>query len=421
MFSFWSGAKTEPPGPAAIEDVVEVAAADTSNGAGTDGGNEARGGEDVIVVEGANNSSKQQIQVGTRLAVYWPLDKEYYKATVLELAPPTKVHLVYDDDGVTEWISLAQEKYQILSSERNEKSSDAVDRKTDPSMNGASTKEGISIITPEDKGSPVQKDTTPEQELPSKRRRKKIDKEFFTSDHAEACPPRPKRKKKEKRAVEDEFDQVWICVECKEAECMMKPEAQELLICEGPCLRAFHYPCAGLSQLPAEDEQFVCTDCTNRKHICAICQNYGLDDEDVFKCNKKECGLFFHESCLSMRNVEVEMVPVDDTKKSPDKSDEGSGSSMNQRPRFLCPAHNCWTCEQNDMKEQERQAAENETKQLTKKDSKAKKKKVQSVLQSKKGTLYVSNRFHGTSVLRGKSGCVFILKLHLSSSAFSVV
>jgi hypothetical protein len=140
-------------------------------------------------------------------------------------------------------------------------------------------------------------------ELPLKRKRKARSDNFFVHDE----PKRKKSPQKKKKVIdpEEEFASFWICSECKEAECMMKPEADTLLICEGACRRLFHYPCAGLAELPAEEEKYVCADCTGNKHACSICHHYGIDNEDVFCCSKDGCGLFFHESCLSMQNVEV--------------------------------------------------------------------------------------------------------------------
>ena len=175
-----------------------------------------------------------------------------------------------------------------------------------------------------------------------KRKRKPVDRGLYveTSQCKKTVPRKPKKKQAD---AETEFETVWICVECKEAECMMKPEATELLICDGLCRRLFHYPCAGLERLPTEEEEFICEDCRNRKHTCAICSNYGTDNEDVFKCMKNNCGLFFHESCLSMQNVDVE--------RSTEDGNEESG-----RPRFICPAHSCWTCTQIDLKEREKES-----------------------------------------------------------------
>lgn len=194
--------------------------------------------------------------------------------------------------------------------------------------------------------------TTSETALPSKRKRKtrQADPYFIH----EPVKRKTVAKKKKKLNAEEEFASFWICSECKEAECMMKPEADKLLICEGACRRLFHYPCAGLSELPAEDESYVCGDCQSDKHPCSFCHCYGVDNEDVFLCSKDGCGLFFHESCLSMQNVEVERSRVEETE-SPSE-DVGVGESDDapaETCRFVCPAHSCWTCTQKDAKEQE--------------------------------------------------------------------
>lgn len=147
---------------------------------------------------------------------------------------------------------------------------------------------------------------------------------------------------------------------------MMHPEADQLMICEGPCRRLFHYPCAGLAQLPGPDEAYVCSDCQNNRHCCSICQQYGVDDEDVFLCSREGCGLFFHESCLAMQNVEVRIIPneshttthstsgVDNTSfNSPEKS--STYYATTGKRQFVCPAHACWTCFQTDPKAKEKQ------------------------------------------------------------------
>lgn len=185
----------------------------------------------------------------------------------------------------------------------------------------------------------------------SKRTRRPVDR---TGIYVQSKPKKQRTANKTKE-VEAEFETVWICVECKEAECIMEPAATELLICDSSCRRLFHYPCAGLEKLPAEDEEFICADCKNQQHTCSICSNYGKDDEDVFKCGKNNCGLFFHESCLAMQNIEVEVVQDDEIKKDADNStSNGDAASVVARRLFVCPAHSCWTCTQADLREQEK-------------------------------------------------------------------
>jgi hypothetical protein len=192
-------------------------------------------------------------------------------------------------------------------------------------------------------------ETAVTNELPLKRKRKAREDSFFVREE----PKRKRSPQKKKKVIdpEEEFASFWICTECKEAECMMKPEADQLLICEGACRRLFHYPCAGLAELPAEDEEYVCADCKGLKHACSICHHYGIDNEDVFCCSKDGCGLFFHESCLSMQNVEVrrtqqqqEEVAIVDESASESLEKGTNGSSGGGACQFICPAHNCWTC-----------------------------------------------------------------------------
>jgi len=177
---------------------------------------------------------------------------------------------------------------------------------------------------------------------------------------------------------------IWICTECREAECATHPDS-DLLVCEGPCLRPFHFPCAGLPSQPKENEKWVCNDCMEGRHQCCVCHEFGMDMKDVHKCEKKDCGLFYHEACLNMYDidVEVEVIPGDShgqiittrnatakeeiTIKEQDderdnvendiheEQDEESSSSsivahtaapikIMTRPKFVCPAHSCWTC-----------------------------------------------------------------------------
>jgi hypothetical protein len=191
--------------------------------------------------------------------------------------------------------------------------------------------------------------------LPEKRKRRAVDRGSFIQFSQEKKARQPKSKKPKQVDAEAEFETAWICVECKEAECMMQPEATQLLVCDGLCRRLFHYPCAGLEKLPLESETFTCGDCRKQSHPCAICSNYGVDNEDVFKCSKDNCGLFFHESCLTMRNVDIEIVvgPKSDHK----AADSGEANECWQRI-FVCPAHSCWTCTQTDLKEQEAEKEE---------------------------------------------------------------
>ena len=140
---------------------------------------------------------------------------------------------------------------------------------------------------------------------------------------------------------------IWICTECREAECLTDPDSP-LLVCEGPCQRPFHYPCAGLNAVPPENETWICNDCKQNRHQCAVCSEYGADDEEVFKCDRATCGLYFHENCLAMyENVDMTIVErtVETKEVDPDTGKEVvTGTQVICRPKFKCPAHTCWCC-----------------------------------------------------------------------------
>ena len=166
-----------------------------------------------------------------------------------------------------------------------------------------------------------------------------------------------KKSKASTKRDQELLDMAWICVACREAECAMDPES-ELLVCEGPCRRLFHISCAGLPGLPPDDVTWHCHDCQHKKHLCGFCQEYGQDQEDVFKCQKTECGLFFHEACLEMQNIPVETRVINGEKTEVIAGTGGTPSSPNgagntaEAPKelhFTCPAHWCWTCTQEDM------------------------------------------------------------------------
>jgi hypothetical protein len=209
-------------------------------------------------------------------------------------------------------------------------------------------------------------------ERPSKRSRRSTLKSAGESSSSPAAPattnggnaaPKPKKKAS---TAEEEFDTVWICVECKEAECMLQTDADELLICEGPCARGFHFPCAGLSQLPEVHEPWICKDCSQRQHACSLCQEYGKDGEDVFKCQKDNCGLFFHEACLSMHQVEIQQI-----RQQPTQAKETDVEADDKyTPVFTCPSHWCWTCTQVPPKQSNEETTTNPPKKKGKKGKK---------------------------------------------------
>lgn len=207
------------------------------------------------------------------------------------------------------------------------------------------------------------------------------------------------QKSKSKRGVEEEFS--WICVECKEAECSSNPDAS-LLLCDGGCHRPFHYTCAGFREPPPEEEPWICKDCKNETHRCCVCQEYGKDGDDVFKCERKGCGLFFHESCLQVYGVDVRYMKTsrreNDLCDTDQDQNETMENALNLTPHFVCPAHRCWTCTEDHTPVDD--GASDPTKETAKEKTngkknkkKAKRKKGDNAFGMKKERLFVSSTF----------------------------
>jgi hypothetical protein len=84
------------------------------------GANRQKGEEEISPEERARRKKNalallDKIDVGTRLAVFWPLDDEYYSSTVMTLGSiPTKLFLRYHDDDYREWIDLTEHDFKLL-------------------------------------------------------------------------------------------------------------------------------------------------------------------------------------------------------------------------------------------------------------------------------------------------------------------
>lgn len=191
---------------------------------------------------------------------------------------------------------------------------------------------------------------------------------------------KPKKANSSRRA--DVLDLTWICTECNEAECDANPDA-ELMLCEGGCHRPFHYPCANLQSVPSSDEKWICEDCQKGRHRCAFCEEYGADEEEVFCCDKKDCGLFFHESCLSMRNVEIQVAERG-------SEDIDGEPAFVGKPHFICPAHSCWACTEDYVPPEEDMDDEADAKKKKGKGRKKKKKDSSSFAMKRDPVLFVS-------------------------------
>jgi hypothetical protein len=183
--------------------------------------------------------------------------------------------------------------------------------------------------------------------------------EEVTQPENPPCRTSAKKKTKKQKDEEKDLEFIWICTECREAECIDDPDAP-LILCDGKCSRPFHPPCANLLALPPEDVPWLCGDCLQNRHQCAVCKEYGEDDIDVFCCDAKGCGLFYHQNCLDVYNVHVDIVEEEVVVKGEYSSESGGeekkecndtimddvemNTKIISKPKFKCPAHQCWTC-----------------------------------------------------------------------------
>lgn len=77
-------------------------------------------------------------------------------------------------------------------------------------------------------------------------------------------------------------------------------EFAELLVCKGPCLRAFHPACLGMPQpadmSPGTQAAWFCPECLHGRVRCFVCGEFGAGFEDptVRKCSLGVCGRFYH-------------------------------------------------------------------------------------------------------------------------------
>ena len=262
---------------------------------------------------------------------------------------------------------------------------------------------------------PLREDPPMEAETEGRRPRRTATKSVTQEEMVK--PKKTRTKKTKVDDTEEEFNTAWICCECNEAECMMASDAHQLIICEGSCRRLFHYPCAGLPKPPEEADTFVCPDCQQGRHMCSFCQNYGDDNEDVFQCTAGKCGLYFHEACLEINRVEVQLIRIGEpgNEITPNASDDEDNAEIvagtkNFRREFECPAHHCWTCTQPDMIEIEKQLKAAESANAGKgKNGKRKK------FKSSTGSLFVQKTKQLTivSFMRFSLWLILFLMIHL--------
>ncbi|CAH0479832.1 unnamed protein product [Peronospora belbahrii] len=150
--------------------------------------------------------------------------------------------------------------------------------------------------------------------------------------------PRPKSRSKLLQ-TDSEMDRnkgEHICVVCEQ-------EGDDLIVCIGPCISAFHIHClpSDSDAMEAQKEAWLCPNCKNKTHACFHCKRTGIemlaDDtsttgnlelertkKPVRKCRALSCGKFYHQECITQ-------FPL---------------ARIAINTHFICPLHTCAGCNQ---------------------------------------------------------------------------
>jgi hypothetical protein len=77
--------------------------------------------DDEILEDSEEESSKEEnpdiamVDVGSRVGIWWPEDRRYYKGVIVDRRRARKpLQLKYDDDDVKEWINLREHRFRLL-------------------------------------------------------------------------------------------------------------------------------------------------------------------------------------------------------------------------------------------------------------------------------------------------------------------
>lgn len=168
---------------------------------------------------------------------------------------------------------------------------------------------------------------------------------------AEAAP------RKSQRVAAQRDNNEALCPVCGELEDDDPYSTHSAVLCDGPCMRAFHTSCIGLSELPAGD--WLCEDCSAGRHQCFVCDVVGKDIFEVRNCSMPNCGKHYHYDCLlgcRLHSVEGRPPPAKNLmsyKSSQRAATEESTKETSREPRheeetlgfrFKCPLHFCDVC-----------------------------------------------------------------------------
>ncbi|KAG0554295.1 hypothetical protein KC19_12G080300 [Ceratodon purpureus] len=182
-----------------------------------------------------------------------------------------------------------------------------------------------------------------------------------TTESKKRKPGKPGRRnlhKKSKRsgidsvAGDDEWiDEPDVCAFCDDG----VEKGDKLLCCDGPCMRSFHptiysgkqnkCPSLGLTTSAFSVETWICPNCEAGQHQCFACGKLGnsnpsTDSQEVFVCGSKKCKRFYHPMCVAELLVPDHLEPNLLVAKQKDLACR----ILSKPESFICPLHNCASC-----------------------------------------------------------------------------
>jgi hypothetical protein len=130
-----------------------------------------------------------------------------------------------------------------------------------------------------------------------------------------------------------------LCGICGEIE---DEELSEVLLCDGGCLKSYHFSCLGIDAAP-EGEKWLCEQCRNNEQKCFACARNGTINAKggVFRCSVQSCGRFYHQSCVDDNSLSRRL-----RKPKSVKEEDGTEHELFEYDApFKCPRHICSVCE----------------------------------------------------------------------------
>lgn len=123
-------------------------------------------------------------------------------------------------------------------------------------------------------------------------------------------------------------------------------EDNQVVECDGWCLRVFHHSCLAVETRPDPDEpahvRWYCPDCQAGVATCVVCGIKGRAGEEVFKCRMGVCGQYYHRNCLLGLRPHLHFkIHAGRNMNNPDSRKR---EFLEGRPDFTCPAHFCQSC-----------------------------------------------------------------------------